>query len=135
MATPTIGAVRAALRDLLKQHLPNYEVTGYTPDTPGPRSAWVWIEQVDYHDQEAVGDGYEITAQVQIQGARADAREAQQHLDLVMSPTTGLAAWIDADTTLGGTIRIAIVERSTVGFNAIDDATFAVATFDLTLYT
>lgn len=130
-----IKDVRAALAAVIKANLDGYDVLRYEPDNPPPRSAWIWIDEVNYRDDDAVGGGYQLEVDVRIQLPRTDPREAQAKADELMDQDTGFPSWIAADTTLNADLRIAIVERASLGFNEVDDATFAVVMFKLTIFT
>lgn len=127
----SVGEVRAALRGLLQTHMRGIEVHAFEPDRPGRRAAWIWIDGADYDDYDgSVGGGYHITAEVSIQLPYPSSAEAQDTLDRYISRSTGPQAWIAADTTLGGVVRLADVLAVRIELGETGDkSAFAVAKY------
>lgn len=121
--------VRNALAGVLETNLDGYEVTWFAPDNPGPESAWVWIDAVEYVGESITGGGYEVDAVLQIQLPRAEPEDAQTATDALMSREGGVVSWFTADPTLGGTVDLCFITGSTLGFAKVGDAVFAIATF------
>lgn len=130
-----LADVRSALAGLLRANLDGYDVRSYAPDSPSARSAWVWIDEVDYRDPEAVGGGYGIDATIQVAMPRISPSETQDRADELMDEHDGLPSWLRADRTLNGDARIAYANRASLGYADLDDTTIGVVTFNLTIYT
>lgn len=132
MTATSISGLRQALATNLGT-ITGLRTAAEIPDNPSPPIAVVTIDGIDY--DQAFKQGltiYNFTVLVIV--GRASEREAQRRLD-AYSQTDGVKSAIESDRSLGGlAYDTRVVNLSTIGSLQLNDQTYLVAEFSVSVF-
>jgi hypothetical protein len=132
MTAVSISGLRQALATNLGT-ITGLRTAAEIPDNPSPPIAVVTVDGIDY--DQAFKQGltiYNFTVLVIV--GRASEREAQRRLD-AYAQTDGVKSAIESDRSLGGlAYDTRVVNLSTIGSLQLNDQTYLVAEFSVSVF-